>query len=207
MAGIYDRYVLPHLIQCACAAKTLNLKRAELIPQARGTVIEIGCGGGLNFGLYDSARVTRVVGLDPSAQLLRMAQSKAAQASVPIELVEGVGEALPFPDASFDTAVLTFTLCSVGDPAASLGEVRRVLKPGGVLLFCEHGLAPDPDVRRWQGRIEPVWKKIAGGCHLTRPVGGALRQAGFATSGGGQGYLMAPRFAGWVEWGLARASG
>jgi SAM-dependent methyltransferase len=207
MAGFYDRHILPHLIQCACGAPTLTLKRADLIPRARGAVIEIGCGGGLNFGLYDPARVTRVVGLDPSAELLEMARPAAAAARVAVELTEGVAEALPFPDASFDTAVLTFTLCSVGDPMAALREVRRVLRPGGELLFCEHGLAPDANVRRWQGRIEPVWKRIAGGCHLTRPVGGSLRQAGFTTSGGGQGYLMAPRFAGWIEWGRARPGG
>jgi len=205
MPGFYDRHILPRLIQCGCASEAFARRRAALIPRAVGEVIEVGCGGGLNFGLYDPARAARVTGIDPSAPLLAMAEAAAGQARVPIALDEGTAEALPFPDASFDTAVLTFTLCSVADPHRSLQELRRVLKPGGLLLFCEHGSAPEASVRRWQARVEPLWKVIAGGCHLTRPVVGSITGAGFEIADHGQGYLKYPRFVGWTEWGTARS--
>lgn len=203
MAGFYNRFVLPHLLQCGCASPVFMRRRAGLIPRAQGEIIEVGCGGGLNFALYDPSRVARVTGLDPSAPMLAKARRLAAEAGLAAELVEGAAEALPFPDAAFDTAVLTFTLCSVADPARALAEIRRVLRPGGQLLYCEHGLSPDAEVRRWQARVEPVWKVIAGGCHLTRPVGPAIRDAGFTVGEHGQGYLKAPRFVGWTEWGQA----
>lgn len=205
MAGFYDRHILPRLIRCGCASEAFARRRAALIPRAAGEVIEVGCGGGLNFGFYDPARVAKVTGLDPSAPLLGMAEAAAGRARVPIAVQDGRAEALPFPDASFDTAVLTFTLCSVADPKRSLEELRRVLKPGGTLLFCEHGSAPEADVRRWQARVEPLWKAIAGGCHLTRPVGGSITAAGFQIADHGQGYLKYPRFVGWTEWGAARS--
>lgn len=204
MPGFYDLRILPHLIRCGCASEAFARRRAALIPRAQGQVIEVGCGGGLNFGLYDPARAAKVTGIDPSAPLLAMAEAEAGAARVPIALSEGRAEALSFPDASFDTAVLTFTLCSVADPQRSLAELRRVLKPGGLLLFCEHGSAPEASVRRWQARVEPLWKVIAGGCHLTRPVGGSITATGFRITDGDQGYLKSPRFVGWTEWGAAR---
>lgn len=145
-----------------------------------------------------------MVGLDPSPTLLGMARLAAVEAGVPIEVVAGEAEAVPFDDREFDTVVLTFTLCSVRDARSALSQVRRVLKPGGTLLFCEYGSSPDFGVRRWQRRIEPMWSRLAGGCHLTRAVGEALHAGGFKVESGGQGYLKgAPRFAGWLEWGTA----
>ena len=124
------------------------------------------------------------------------------------DIRQGVGEDIPFADGSFDTTVVTFTLCSVEDPAKVLGELRRILKPRGKLLFLEHGRAPDPGVARWQERVEPVWKPLAGGCHLTRPIGSSLRAAGFDVAPMGQDYLpKAPRIMGWMEWGVARRAG
>ena len=204
MASFYDRYVLPRVIRCGCGASAIRDKRAALIPQAQGRVLEIGCGGGLNFPFYDPARVTAVLGIDPSPELLAMARTAGRTSPLPIEVVDGAAEALSAASATFDTVVLTMTLCSVGDPARALAEMRRVLKPGGRLLFCEHGLAPDAAIRRWQRRIEPVWKRLAGGCHLTRPIGKLIGAAGFEIASGGHGYLRhAPRFAGWMEWGVA----
>ena len=145
-----------------------------------------------------------MAGLDPSPPLLRTARLEALKAAVPIEVAAGVAEAVPYGDGEFDTVVLIFTLCSVQEPRSALAEVRRVLKSNGRLLFCEHGLSPDAGVRRWQQRIEPVWSRMAGGCHLTRLVSGSLHAQGFGIVSGGQGYLQgAPRFAGWVEWGSA----
>lgn len=180
-------------------------RRTKLVPRAQGKVLELGAGGGANFELYDPERVTGVAGVDPSPELLTRAHEAAKISSVPFTIEPGIAEDLPFDDASFDTVLTTFTLCSVQDQAQSLAEARRVLKPDGKLLFCEHGAAPDASVAKWQRRIEPVWKRIGGGCHLTRPVGKAVSQAGFTIVEQDQGYMeKSPRWVAWVEWGEAR---
>ncbi|WP_448586407.1 class I SAM-dependent methyltransferase [Thermaurantiacus sp.] len=201
--NLWDRHIVPRLIGVACAQAPLMERRARVVPGARGEVLELGAGGGLNLALYDPTRVTRVVGIDPNAKLRAMALARAAP--VPTEIVDGVAECLPFAAASFDTVVATLTLCSVADHARALAEAARVLKPGGQFLFLEHGAAPDPSVARWQRRLEPVWRRIAGGCHLTRPVAAAIAAAGFTVTLFGQGYMeRAPRPLGWVEYGAAR---
>ncbi|WP_337191053.1 class I SAM-dependent methyltransferase [Qipengyuania vulgaris] len=175
---------------------------------AEGRVFELGCGGGLNQALYDSTRVTGFAGIDPHARLLENARERAGAVGWDYDIREGFGEEIPFPDSSFDTAVCTYTLCSVGDPAKVLSELRRILKPQGRLLFLEHGRAPDAEIARLQERIEPLWKPLAGGCHLTRPVGASLRGAGFEVEPFGQAYLdNTPRVVGWMEWGIARPAG
>ncbi|MBW8814786.1 MAG: class I SAM-dependent methyltransferase [Caulobacterales bacterium] len=204
MASLYDRFVLPHLLKCACAAPPMMKQRAKLVPQAEGRVLELGIGMGLNLAFYDPARVESVTGVDPAAELRAVAEAAPRDPALKVKVEDGTAEALPFEAASFDCAVCTFTLCSVQGPAAALSEARRVLKPGGRFLFCEHGLAPDPGVARWQRRIEPVWKRIAGGCHLTRPVTSAIEAAGFKIGRRDSMYLPGtPRFAGWNEWGEA----
>ncbi|BDI61251.1 S-adenosylmethionine-dependent methyltransferase [Qipengyuania nanhaisediminis] len=176
-----------------------------MVPLARGDVFELGCGGGINQGFYDPATVTSLSGIDPHEKLLAGAREAARERGWAADLRQGVGEDIPFADSAFDTVVCTFTLCSVADPARVLAEMRRILRPGGQALFLEHGRAPDADVARWQDRIEPVWKRLAGGCHLTRPIGSAFRGAGFEVEPLGQGYLpKAPKFAMWNEWGAAR---
>lgn len=202
--GFYDRHILPRLIQCSCGAPMVMGLRRMVIPEAQGEVLEIGCGGGLNFPLYRRGQVRRVTGVDPSAPLLSRARDAVERSGLPVELLEGVAEALPFPDESFDTVVFTFTLCSVQGHAQSLAEARRVLKPNGRLIFAEHGLAPEASVQRWQRRIEPVWSRLAGGCRLTRPVREAITQAGFQVVSGDGRYLPAPKVLGWAEWGTAR---
>lgn len=180
-------------------------RRVEVVPCAHGRVLELGAGGGANFAFYDPLRVTGVEGVDPSPGLLDWARDAAKAEGLSFDIKEGIAEDLPFEDDSFDTVLATFTLCSVQNQMQSLAEARRVLKPGGSFLFCEHGAAPDPNVAKWQRRIEPVWKRIAGGCHLTRPVSSAVAQAGFSIVRQDQGYMeKAPRWAGWVEWGEAR---
>ena len=205
MASFYERHILPRVIGCACASPAIMRQRALVVPQATGRVLELGVGGGLNLRYYDPAKVEGVFGVDPSAELRVIAAAAPRADGLAVEVREGVAEALPFEDASFDTIVCTFTLCSVQSPAAALAEARRVLKPGGRFLFCEHGLAPDAGVARWQRRVEPVWKRLAGGCHLTRPVSGTLETAGLTPRRLEQMYLpKAPRLLGWVEWGEAR---
>ena len=208
IARLYDAYVMPRLITLACGQKAIAKRRNEVVPLAEGRVFEIGCGGGLNQPLYDPARVTAFSGIDPHEKLLAGARAEAQKKGWTVDLRQGVGEAIPFPDGSFDTVVCTYTLCSVQDQGQVLSEMRRILRPGGRLLFLEHGRAPDAKVARWQDRIEPVWKPLAGGCHLTRPIGSALRGAGFAVEPIGQAYLpKAPKVMGWMEWGSARKEG
>lgn len=205
MASWYDRHILPKLLCCACGAPAFRERRAELAPRANGEVLELGIGGGLNLAFYDPARATRVTGVDPSAALRTIAENAPRSDGLKVEILPGEAEALPFADARFDTVLCTFTLCSVRSPTAVLAETRRVLKPGGTFLFCEHGLSPDAGVSRWQRRIEPLWKRLAGGCHLTRPVTAAVEAAGFQVDEGRRFYFdKAPRPMGWCEQGVAR---
>ncbi|WGM39989.1 class I SAM-dependent methyltransferase [Caulobacter sp. NIBR1757] len=206
MTSFYDRHIMPRLIGCACGAKPITYQRRKVVPKAAGKVLELGIGGGMNLIHYDAAQVTSVSGVDPSAELRAIAAKAPRADGLKVDIQDGTAEALPFGDASFDCVVCTFTLCSVASPPAALAEARRVLKPGGRFLFCEHGLAPDPKVARWQAFIEPLWKRLAGGCHLTRPVGATITAAGFALTDLNSMYLPStPRSVGWNEWGEARA--
>ena len=201
----YDRHIMPRMITLACGQEGIEKRRKQVVPLAEGRVFELGCGGGLNQALYDSDRITSFSGIDPDEKLLESARERARAKGWDFDIRQGVGEEIPFPDGSFDTVVCTYTLCSVDDPAQVLSEMRRILAPGGKLLFLEHGRAPDAAVARWQDRVEPVWKPFAGGCHLTRPIGAALRGAGFAVEPLGQAYLKkTPKVLGWMEWGVAR---
>lgn len=205
MVSLYERHILPRLITCACGAKPIMRQRAKIVPRARGRVLELGIGGGLNLAFYDPVQVTSVTGVDPSEGLRRRALAAARPSGLSVEVRDGVAENLPFEDGAFDTIVCTFTLCSVRDPARVLAEARRVLKAGGELLFSEHGLSPDAAVQRWQRRLEPIQIRLAGGCHLTRPVAASIAAAGFAIAGVETMYLPgAPRPLGWCEWGSAR---
>ena len=204
----YDAHLMPKLVTFACGQGQVMKRRSQLVPLASGDVFELGCGGGLNQEFYQQDAISSFSGIDPHAALLDAARGRASERSWEHNIREGVGESIPFRDASFDTVVCTFTLCSVDDPGQVMSEMRRIMRPGGKLLFLEHGRAPDANVARWQDRIEPVWKRIAGNCHLTRPIGAALRGAGFEVEPMGQGYLpKAPKFAAWNEWGIARKAG
>lgn len=208
MSSWWDRHGVPRLIKCACSQGQIMKLRSKVVPQARGDVLELGCGGGINMEFYRPGQIESLTGLDPSPELLAMSRAAAAARGIDADIRGGIGEAMPFESASFDTVVTTFTLCSVSDPAAVLGEIRRVLKPGGTALFLEHGGAPDTQVAKWQRRIEPVWKRIGGNCHLTRPIGAAYEQAGFAVERQGAAYMpKTPRPFGWVEYGAARPHG
>jgi SAM-dependent methyltransferase len=204
MASLYDRFILPKLLTCACTASPIMKQRAKVVPGAVGRVLELGIGMGLNLSFYDPDRVTAVTGVDPAAELRAAALSAPRDPRLAVTVEDGTAEALPFEDGSFDTVVCTFTLCSVHGPEAALAEARRVLAPTGRFLFCEHGLAPDAGVAKWQRRVEPIWKRIAGGCHLTRPVSAAIAASGFNLERVESMYLPnTPRIAGWNEWGSA----
>ncbi|MEM7700454.1 MAG: class I SAM-dependent methyltransferase [Pseudomonadota bacterium] len=201
----YEAKIMPKLITCACSQGQVMKRRAAVVPQAQGDVFELGCGGGINQEFYDVAAITSYAGIDPHEGLLDDARAAANRKGWSTDIRAGVGEAIPFEDEAFDTCVCTFTLCSVQDPSRVLSELRRILRPGGKALFLEHGRAPDASVAKWQDRIEPIWKPMAGGCHLTRPITSAVHASGFEVEPVGQGYTPgAPRFAGWMEWGVAR---
>lgn len=166
--------------------------RAAYVPAARGVVLEIGIGSGLNLPFYTSA-VTHLHGVDPSAELLAMARDKVAAAPFPVELLNREAGQIPLADASIDTVVVTWSLCSIANPTGALREMRRVLKPGGALIFVEHGLSPDAGVRKWQNRLTPVWRLFTGGCHLNRKMDDLIRSAGFTIAELRTEYVPGPR--------------
>ncbi len=202
----YDRHILPHLLDFACGIRPVRRQRQKLVPLACGRVLEIGIGTGLNMPHYDKNRISHITGLDPALQMHAKARRRIAHAGLNVDLVGLSAEAIPQPDASFDTIVCTYTLCTIPDPVAALREMRRVLKPGGRLLFCEHGRAPDESVRRWQNRLTPNWKKIAGGCHLNRDIPALLAEAGFKCQTLDTMYLPGPRPLTYNYWGQAIAA-
>lgn len=205
--SLYEDHVLPHLINCACSAPAVMNLRSAIVPHARGEVLEVGMGSGTNLRFYDPNRVTRIHGLEPSEGMRRKAEANLAKARVPVEWLSLPGERIPLDDNSMDTVLLTFTLCSIDDWQGALDEMRRVLKPDGTLLFCEHGRAPDPRVQRWQDRLTPAWKKIAGGCHLNRPMDELLTAGGFTFREMETRYIdKTPKFAGYVYSGQAGKS-
>lgn len=202
--GLYDRHILPHLIDFACGMGAVMKARSQLVPQARGRVLEIGIGSGLNLSFYDPQRVEVVVGVDPSAEMQALARERAARCQVPVEMIALELGQIQAADASFDDIVCTFTLCTIPDAIAALREMRRVLKPGGRLLFCEHGLAPDLPVVRWQKRLTPLWKPLAGGCHLDRDIPALIGAGSFHIRELSTGYLKGPRpmthvYRGWAD--------
>jgi ubiquinone/menaquinone biosynthesis C-methylase UbiE len=202
--SLWSTHVLPRLVEKACRSHTIKEERARWVPRAHGRTLEIGVGSGLNLAFYDPARVEKVTGIDPSEPLLARARERARGGPVPVELVLGCAEALPFPDASFDSALVTYSLCSVEDPGRALAEIRRVLRDDGELLFVEHGLAPDPGPRRWQQLLTPLWRRVSGNCHLDRDVFAALREGGFRVEDARAEYGEGARWLSFTYEGAAR---
>lgn len=198
---MWSTYVVPVLVEKACRSRTILEERTRWIPRAHGEVLEVGIGSGLNLAFYGSA-ATRVTGIDPSPRLLAKARTRIG--TMPVELVEASAEQLPFDARSFDSAVVTYSLCSIPDPARALAEVRRVLRPGGELVFVEHGLAPEPRVQRWQHRLTPVWRRVGGGCHLDRDIASLLRAAGFDIADHSAAYTEGARWLSFTYQGVAR---
>lgn len=201
--GFYSKYVLPTLTDLAMRSHTLRPERARWVPLAKGVVLEIGVGSGLNLPMY-GREVRKLYALDPSEGLLRMARSQAARVSFPVEFLFRPAEAVPLGEASVDYVVTTWTLCTIPDPVVALQEMRRVLRPEGRLIFVEHGRSPDLAVVRWQDRLTPLWRRVAGGCHLNRPIDRLLRLGGFEVLEINRGYLAGPRVGGYLYRGIAR---
>ena len=201
--GLYDRFILPYLIDLACGLKDVHRQRAKVVPQASGKVLEIGVGTGLNLAHYDAGKLEELWGLDPAAQMHRLAKKRMRRAGLDVKLLEVAAEEIPAPSGSFDSVVCTYTLCTIENPQQALAEIRRVLKPGGRLLFCEHGKAPDAGVQRWQQRLNPVWRSLAGGCNLDRAVPELLAEAGLKIGQLDTMYLPGPKPMTFNYWGVA----
>ena len=202
--NFYDKYILPSFLNCACGSKPIKYQRSKVVPMAEGVVLEVGIGSGLNIPYYDSSKVNRVIGLDPSEELNAMAKKVAADKGLEVEFILSGAESILLPDDHVDTVLVTYTMCTIPDALSANKEMRRVLKPGGKLIFCEHGLAPDGGVAKWQARIDPYWEKIAGGCHLNRDIPQLIQAAGFEIQSMEQMYLPStPKFAGYNYWGVA----
>ncbi len=201
--GLYGKYVLPRVVHLACSARPNMRQREKLVPLASGRVLEVGMGSGLNLPFYDARRVTKVWGLEPSPEMSKMASAAVEAVAFDVEFVSAGGEQIPLDSESFDTVLMTFTLCTIPDAERALREIARVLKRGGQLLFCEHGAAPDAGVRRWQNRINPLWRRLAGGCHLNRDIPGLIRCGGFEITRMDTMYIPGWRPASFNYWGAA----
>jgi len=203
LANLYNHYVLPRLIHYAMKRDDMARLRAAHIPAARGVVLDVGIGSGLNLPFYTGA-VTKLYGVDRSPQLLERAGSLTAAAPFPVELLNQDADRLSLANVCVDTVVVTWSLCSIANTTGALSEMRRVLKPGGAVIFIEHGLSPDAGVRKWQDRLTPVWRRCAGGCHLNRKTDDLLRGAGFTIESLQTGYLAGPRALTFMYEGVAR---
>ena len=201
--GFYDDKILPRLINVACAAKPNMKQREKIVPLAGGDVLEIGFGSGLNVPYYDTQKVRKVFGLEPSAGMRALAAERVAESTLDIEFIDLPGEEIPLEANSVDTVLMTYTLCTIPDVAAALEGMRRVLKPGGKLLFCEHGKAPDEGVFRWQNRLNPLWGKIGGGCNINRDIPALIEDSGFRISTDERMYIPGPRVLCYNYWGSA----
>ena len=200
----YENYVLPKMLDCCCSTKPISYQRKKIVPEASGTVLEIGIGSGLNIPYYQKSRVNKVIGLDPSEQLCKMAKKTAYDNNFSIDFLVNGAEEIELPSNSIDTILLTYTLCSIPEPYIALKEIMRVMKSDGRILFCEHGIAPDEVVQKWQNRINPLWGKLFGGCNINRDIPNILKNSGFKINSLDKMYLPStPKIVGYNYWGEA----
>ena len=201
---LYERHVLPKVLDACCSTKPINYQRNKIVPYAKGKILEIGIGSGINIPFYDKANVEKIYGLDPSEELNNIAQKKAINYNLKIDFLLNGAEEIPLPSNSMDTILITYTLCTIQDLESSLKEIRRVMKDDAVMLFCEHGIAPDANVMRWQNRVNPLWGKLFGGCNINRNIPEIIQSSGFTLNSLDQMYLPStPKIVGYNYWGKA----
>ena len=202
--GFYDRHILPRLLDAAMSTKPITYQRRKVVPRAEGRVLEVGFGAGHNLPFYDASKVSHLWALEPSAEMRARAAERVAASPIELDYLGLSGESIPLDDGAADTVMITYTMCSIRDVTKALGEMRRVLKPAGRMIFCEHGSAPDAKVERFQRRINPLWRGLCGGCHVDRPIPKLIQDAGFKVEDLQTMYLPGtPRFAGFNYWGSA----
>lgn len=202
--GFYERHILPLCLDKACGIGPIEKQRAKVVPIATGRVLEIGIGSGLNLPHYDPSKVTSVIGVDPDAHIWARSENRRKAVDFEVERIGLSGEDIPMESDSADTVVVTYSLCTIPDPVRALREIRRILKPDGEILFTEHGRAPDARVEEWQTRIDPIWSKVAGGCHSGRDIPDLMAQAGLETIELHQQYIPGPKVLSYNYWGRAQ---
>lgn len=204
--GFYSDHIEPALVSFACSMPAISRERAQIVPEAEGVVLEVGFGSGHNAAFYDRGRITHLFALEPSAAMRHKAHRRIGALPFPVDWLDLKAEEIPLDQASVDTVLVTYTLCTIPDVESALRGIKRVLKPGGKLVFLEHGAAPDPGVRKWQDRLNPLWGRLAGGCNLNRDPFGLVRSAGFEIVRSDAHYAKgAPKFAGFMYRGVAFA--
>ena len=201
--GLYERYIVPKIIDWSMRNKRLSDERRRFVPLASGRVLEIGIGSGLNLPFY-SSRVERLFGLEPSTQMRRMASRRIEDAPFPVDFLGLSGEDIPAENETFDTVLSTWTLCTIPDVGRALKEMRRVLKPHGRFIFVEHGRAPERTVALWQDRLNGIWKRLGGGCNLNRRIDALIAEAGFEIAEIDKGYIRGPKPMTFLYRGIAR---
>ena len=200
----YEKYLLPKLLDTCCSTKPVNYQRKKIVPHAAGTILEIGIGSGLNIPFYDKSKVEKIYGLDPSPELCEMAKQAADKNEINIDFLLNGAEEIKLKSNSIDTVLLTYTLCTIPNPFDALSEIKRVMKSDARILFCEHGIAPDKKVLKWQNRINPIWGKLFGGCNINRNIPNIFLESGFKISNLEQMYLPStPKIVGYNYWGNA----
>ena len=202
--GIYAKYFLPHIINFACKQKPTSKQREKVVPQAEGNVLEIGIGSGLNLPYYNPDKVNHLTAIDPSNDLWKIKEANLAELDFQVDFIEAFAENIPADNNQFDSVITTYTLCSIPEANKALEEMRRVLKPNGNLIFCEHGKAPDKSVQKWQNIVNPVWKRIGGGCNLNREIPALIRDSGYKIQQLDTMYIPGWKPASFNFWGLAR---
>ena len=204
IGSLYEKYLLPKMLDCCCSTKPINYQRNKVVPHAKGKILEIGIGSGINIPFYKKSQIEKLYGLDPSEELNHMAHKVASQNSLDVEFLLSGAEEIPLPSNSIDTILITYTLCTIPDLNSSMSEMKRVLKDDGNFLFCEHGIAPDLNIVKWQNRINPVWGKLFGGCSINRDIPDIIQSSGFKLNKLNQMYLPGtPKIVGYNYWGHA----
>ena len=202
--SLYDKYVLPKFLNCACGSNPVSRQRQKVVPLVEGKVLEVGVGSGLNLPFYDKSKIDELWGLDPSEELSDMARKLADRENIVVNFISSGAEEIPLPDSYFDSVLITYTMCTIPEVARANREIKRVLKTGGKLIFCEHGEAPDENIRKWQKRINPFWGKLAGGCNIDRKIPTLIQNSGFEIVELEEMYLpKTPKIVGYNYWGYA----
>ena len=203
--SFYEKYILPRFLNCACASKPITYQRKKVVPLAEGKILEVGIGSGLNLPFYNKSKIEEIWGIDPSEELNAMAKKVAIKEDINVNFITSSAEDIPFPNDYFDTVLITYTMCTIPSVLQANKEIRRVLKHNGKMIFCEHGVSPDENIKKWQKRLNSIWGKIAGGCNINRNIPVLIKSSGFKIVEMDEMYLpKTPRIAGYNYWGYAK---
>jgi len=203
--SFYEKYILPRFLNCACASEPITYQRKKVVPLAEGKILEVGIGSGLNLPFYNKSKIEEIWGIDPSEELNAMAKKVAIKEDINVNFITSSAEDIPFPNDYFDTVLITYTMCTIPSVLKANKEIRRVLKRSGKMIFCEHGVSPDENIKKWQKRLNSIWGKIAGGCNINRNIPVLIKSSGFKIVEMDEMYLpKTPRIAGYNYWGYAK---